>query len=237
MKASVQHLAFIRLQEWMGVSNPINTAREYVIDPLRSIPNDPKLRLALTAYQSASPATKKAWTSAYAKALETASESGGAVSIPAGNYGPVGAMMSSLLGLAQSGGLDGALLTSRHFYQTDYTKPLLYLADGSQLKNRAEAQHLLGTPWAMMNETGSYPGQAWLWLYTFWYQIEPFKVSHNVDGLVLVVMIVLSLALVCIPFVPGIRDIPRVIPLYKLIWRDYYRSAGKSAETRPAEGP
>ena len=23
----------------------------------------------------------------------------------------------------------------------------------------------------MMNETGNYPGQPWMWLYTFWYQI------------------------------------------------------------------
>ena len=29
----------------------------------------------------------------------------------------------------------------------------------------------------MMNETGSYPGQVWLWLYTFWYQIKPFDSS------------------------------------------------------------
>jgi hypothetical protein len=27
----------------------------------------------------------------------------------------------------------------------------------------------------MMNETGSYPGQVWLWLYTFWYQIPIYK--------------------------------------------------------------
>ena len=27
----------------------------------------------------------------------------------------------------------------------------------------------------MMNETGSYPGQVWLWLYTFWYQVKPFE--------------------------------------------------------------
>ena len=27
----------------------------------------------------------------------------------------------------------------------------------------------------MMNETGSYPGQVWLWLYTFWYQVKPFS--------------------------------------------------------------
>ena len=36
----------------------------------------------------------------------------------------------------------------------------------------------------MMNETGSYPGQAWLWLYTFWYQIKPFSTSANADVLV-----------------------------------------------------
>ncbi len=25
----------------------------------------------------------------------------------------------------------------------------------------------------MMNETGNYPGQPWMWLYTFWYQVPP----------------------------------------------------------------
>jgi hypothetical protein len=77
----------------------------------------------------------------------------------------------------------------------------------------------------MMNETGSYPGQTWLWLYTLWYQIKPFSTSANADVLVMAVMGVLSLALVLIPFIPGVRDIPRWIPLHKLIWRDYYRSA------------
>ena len=48
----------------------------------------------------------------------------------------------------------------------------------------------------MMNETGSYPGQSWLWLYTFWYQIKPFTTSANADILVMAVMGVLSLAFV-----------------------------------------
>ena len=95
--------------------------------------------------------------------------------LPAGRYGPVAPMMSSLVGLAQSGGLDGALLTSSQFYQTNYTKPLLFLSGGGFFEDRATAQHLLGDQWGMMNETGSYPGQVWLWLYTFWYQIEPFN--------------------------------------------------------------
>ena len=28
-----------------------------------------------------------------------------------------------------------------------------------------------GEQWGVMNETGSYPGQPWLWLYTLWYQV------------------------------------------------------------------
>ena len=79
------------------------------------------------------------------------------------------------MNFAQSGGLDGAVLTSKQFYNTDYTKPLLFLADGAALSNRAMAEHLLGSQWGMMNETGSYPGQVWLWLYTFWYQVKPFQ--------------------------------------------------------------
>jgi len=132
--------------------------------------------------------------------------------------------MNALLGLAQSGGLDGDLLTSRQFYQTDYTKPLLFMADGGLLAARAQQQHLLGTQWGMMNETGSYPGQVWLWLYTFWYQIKPWSTSANGDLLVFLTMGVLSLALLLIPFIPGLRDIPRWVPLYRYIWRDHYRA-------------
>jgi hypothetical protein len=76
------------------------------------------------------------------------------------------------------------------------------------LDKRAEVQHLGGDEWGLMNETGGYPGQAWLWLYAFWYQIEPFKASDNADILVMMVMGVLSLAFVCIPFIPGVRDLP-----------------------------
>src|SRR5207237_867300 len=36
-------------------------------------------------------------------------------------------------------------------------------------------------------------------------------------------MMVLTLALVLLPFIPGVRSIPRMIPLYRLIWRDYYK--------------
>jgi hypothetical protein len=138
-------------------------------------------------------------------------------------------MMTGLLTFAQGGGLDGALLTSKQFYQTDYTKPLLYMADGSVLANRAQREHLLGPQWGIMNETGSFPGQVWLWLHTFWYQIKPFSTSANADILVMTVMVVLSTLLVLIPFIPIVNRIPRWIPIYRLIWREHYRTAAKAA--------
>ena len=222
-----QNIWFVHLQKWLGVSHPIDTAKDFVITPLRAIPGQPALQSAISTYQAAPANTQAAWTDAYTKALGNASANpNGSIKVKAGNYGPVPAMMNSLLSFAQSAGLDGALLSSKQFYQTDYTKPLLFMADGSVLANRAMHEHLLGTQWGMLNETGSYPGQVWLWLYTFWYQIKPFSTSTNADILVLSVMSVLSLAFILIPFLPGVRDLPRRVPIYKLIWRDHYRATG-----------
>jgi hypothetical protein len=36
-------------------------------------------------------------------------------------------------------------------------------------------------------------------------------------------MLILTAALILVPFIPGVRSIPRKLPLYRLIWRDYYR--------------
>ena len=238
--ASVQHFLFLHPQRWLGVSHPINTANDYVIGPLKTIPNDPALQRAIAEYQAAPKKTKREWGEAYAKPLEeyesaieakktppntvALDPSTGEVSVHASGAGPVPTMMTALLSLAKSGGVDGSLLTSEQFFQTDYTKPLLFLADGALLAERAEAQHLLGDQWGLMNETGSYPGQAWLWLYALWYQVEPMKSSPNADIQVLLIIVVLSLLFVCIPFLPGIRSLPRRIPIYRLIWREHYRA-------------
>jgi hypothetical protein len=220
-----QNLAFIHLQKWLGVSHPVDTAQDFVLGPLHAVAGAPALQSAVSTYEAAPADTQAKWTTAYEAGLAKASASpDGSISVPAGKYGPLPTMMGGLLSFAQSGGLDGALLTSRQFYQTDYTKPLLFMADGAVLSDRADAEHLLGDQWGMMNETGSYPGQVWLWLYTFWYQIKPFSTSTNADVLVMSVMGVLSLAFVLVPFLPGVRGLPRRIPVYKLIWRDHYRT-------------
>src|SRR6185312_5435808 len=78
-----QHIAFIYLQKWLGVSHPVDTARDFVLAPLRSIPGQPLLHAAITAYQSASPAQQAKWSGAYEKGLAKASSTpGGAISVP-----------------------------------------------------------------------------------------------------------------------------------------------------------
>ena len=224
-----QQAWFLRPQKWLGVSHPIDTAKEFVIEPLNieSSEAEAALRTAVTTYEAAPAKTKSEWTSNYSKALEKASVGPDlTVTVPAGDYGPVQPMMNKLLEAAQGGDLDGDLITTPRFFQTDYTGALLFLADGELLTKKAEEQHLLGDQWGMMNETGSYPGQAWLWLYAFWYQIEPFKNSENADILVMAIMTVLSIGFVCVPILPGIRSLPRKIPIYRLIWKEHYRSLG-----------
>jgi hypothetical protein len=247
---SVQHFLLLHPQRWLGVSHPIDTAEDYVIKPLETVPNDPALQSALTEYKAAPEKQKKEWSEAYAKPLEeyetaveekkappstvTVNQSAGTVTVKASGAGPVPTMMSSLQSLAQSGGLEGGLVTSSQFFQTDYTKPLLFMADGGLLAERAEGQHLLGDQWGLMNETGSYPGQPWLWLYALWYQVEPMKSSPSADIQVLLIMALLSLAFICIPFIPIVNRIPRWVPIYKLIWREHYATASPAPPTSKA---
>ena len=119
------------------------------------------------------------------------------------------------------------LLAQHPFYGTDFTKPLLFLEDGSYFSTLAQADHLTGSQWGVMNETGSYPGQPWLWLYTLWYQLPGFRSSANVDLIAVYLTGLATILLLAVPFLPGLRDIPRWIPLHRLVWRTWnQREAG-----------
>jgi hypothetical protein len=218
-----QHIGFFEPNQWFGVHQPIDTARDFVTGPLQTLPNQPLTKAAIALYQHATPAQQSAWTAAYERAVANATDVNGRLQVPAGRYGPVGLMVGSLTAMAQTGGLDGTLLSEGQFYNTDYTKPLLFLADGTYMADQAQTQHLSGDQWGMMNETGNYPGQAWLWLYTMWYQVSPMNSSANGDLEVWVIMMVLSVGLIFLPFIPILRSVPRWTRVYKLIWRRHYR--------------
>jgi hypothetical protein len=218
-------------QKWFGTRIPIDSAGTFVIQPLRRVASrNPDLSAALDAWQKASPDQQGKWTDAYTKALPTATVKDGNITVAAGDYGPLPVMMSSLLAMGQSGALDGLLQINGRFYQTDYTPALVFMGDGGYLAGQAQSWNLLGSQWGMMNETGRYPGQTWLWLYTMWYQVWPFTSatgflglnSSNADLGIIILMTVLTAALAAVPLIPILRDIPRWAPIHRLIWRDYY---------------
>ncbi|MGA8206701.1 MAG: hypothetical protein WB801_00525 [Candidatus Dormiibacterota bacterium] len=231
---SVQTWGPLAPQLWAGVHLPVDAAAVDVLSPLHiASSGEPALERALTRYDDAGSAQQQSWLSTYGKALGHARRADGRVLVPIRAYGPVGTMMQSLLGVARSGGLDALLMTSGRFYQTDYTRALLFLSDGNYIVNLASQQHLLGSQWGTMNETGRYPGQAWLWLYTLWYQIPPYNTATNADLLVILTMGFLTTLLLLTPFIPGLRDIPRWIPIYRLIWREHYQFNAASKRTEP----
>jgi len=218
-----QQLGPLELAKWVGARIPIDTATAFVLDPLKSLPSQPALSTGLAQWKSASNGTRQTWMNDYTKAATKMKFSAGQVVVNANNAGPVPVFINDLTQMARSGALDQDLVTSNGFYTTDYTLPLLFIADGSYLGNLAATQHLTGEQWGMMNETGSYPGQAWLWLYTFWYQVPPFSQSGNGDVLVWGLMMVLTAGLILVPFIPGVRSIPRKTRVYRLIWREHYK--------------
>ena len=232
---SSQSIFFLHLEHWVGVHVPVDPAVDFVLRPLGlAARTNPQLASDLVAYTSASGDQQSAWTTSFEKGLNNVHFAGTSVLLPNGDYGPVAPMMASLLTMARTGSLDADLLASPQFYGTDYTEPLLFLADGTYLADKADAQHLSGDQWGMMNETGSFPGQAWLWLYTMWYQVPPFTTSGNADALIWGIMMVLTLVLLFVPLIPGLRDIPRAVPVYRLIWRDHYRRLAEERSGRSA---
>ena len=222
---AAQALGPIVPQVWAGTSIPIDTAKEFVLHPLElAATGDPTLTSALDTYNSADATQQQAWLDSYTKALDSATVENGQVTVAAGDYGPAPTLMASLLGIARSGGLDALLLENGRFFQTDFTRPLLFMGDGNYLSNLAADQHLTGDQWGVMNETGSYPGQTWLWLYSVGYQLPPFNTAPNADLLIVLIVLALTTLLALVPFLPILRDIPRWVPVHRLIWRRYYRS-------------
>ncbi|MDA8317763.1 MAG: cytochrome b N-terminal domain-containing protein [Actinomycetota bacterium] len=224
-----------------GVMQPINSAKTFVLSPLSTrAPGDPTLTSALHRYETAPKSVQKAWDTAYLKVVHRVTFRNDVPYVPRAADGPVPVLISAELTMARSGALDAALLAHHQFYGTNYTKPLLFLEDGSYFASVGRKLHVLGTEWGVMNETGSYPGQPWLWLYTLWYQVPGFRTSTNVDLIAIYLTGVATILLLAVPVIPGLRDIPRYLPVHRLVWRAWNREAGGhggDGGSHPAAGP
>ena len=221
------NLGPLHLAKIMGVTHPVDTVNDFVITPLTTVSNAAPVADALKLWQASDAKQQSAWATNYDTALTKANQD--ASKVPTGDYGPVPELAAGLLTMAQAGSLDGALLSQGNYFQSDNTKQTLFLGDGSYFNDQSTASNLQGDTWGMMNETGRYPGQAWLWLYSFWYQIPPFnnEDSHpfgaNADAWIMVIMGALSLGLIIMPLIPGVRSLPYKIKIHRLIWKNYYQ--------------
>ncbi len=235
---SLQQVGPVSWQKLFGITQPINSAKLFVLDPLAvQAHTSPTLAAALASYESAPAGQQLKWATAYDKATAPGARkvafNGGDLKLPAA--GPVPVMMAGELAMGRSGALDADLLAQRHFYGTDYTKPLLFIADGGYYNTLASNMNLTGNQWGVMNETGSYPGQPWLWLYQMWYHISPFQYSASADVWAIYLTGICTILLLLVPFIPGLRDIPRYVPVYRLVWRNWYRTRGPASQPPEAQ--
>ena len=84
------------------------------------------------------------------------------------------------------------------------------------------AGYLAGNTWGIINEVGNWPGAWWLFPYTFWYQWGPGLNGASADLWAMIMTGLVSLPFMFLPWIPGLRAIPKKLGLYKVMWSDYY---------------
>lgn len=237
--SQAQNLGPLAPQAWIGVTYPIDAPEDFVLKPLEALAGaDPAARQALDQWRNASVEERSTWANAALPA--TLKYSDGTIVIDTKeDVGPIPAILTSLTNAARSGLLTSELV-DRGFggYSTDNTRSLLYIADGNYLGDIANQYNLTGPEWGVMGEIGSWSGQPWLWWYTMFYNI-PIWSSIGTDILALASAAVFMAIVFLIPFLPGARNLPRWLGVYRLIWRPYYRRYGssRSPKVAPRQSP
>ncbi|MDP9729859.1 cytochrome B6 [Alicyclobacillus sp. TC] len=230
---SVQSLGGFSPQTWWGTPYPLNTATDDVLQPLKMLAtasDNQNLLRALRQYETAPYIQQQQWANHYAKALQDAKVIQGQVVVPPGSYGPVQTLMNSELSLAKSGLLSGALDRISNpgtIYRYNIQDDLLFL-QGHALHQIAGKLDMKGEQWGINHDEAAVPGPWWLTPYTFLYQIPPWSTSASGDEMAAYTIAILFLMLVFLPWIPGLNQLNRVIPVHRWIWRDWYKRLEKS---------
>lgn len=235
---SLQSVGAFHPQTLLGVTFPVNPEQVDVLKPLSMASKlDPGLTALLAQWRQASTAQQQSWVNNYLAALQHATVNGSAVSVPAAADGPVPQMLSALRALGTGGLMAGALDRLSPVYRYDVAPSLLFL-QGSALTKMAQHYDLLGGQWGIMHDELSYPGPWWLTPYSALYQIPPYSTSSAGDMMAAYTMLVVLLILLTVPFIPGLKDLPRKLRIYRIVWRDWYRSVEPhSGPTQTQAGP
>ena len=235
--SAAQRLGPIAPANWFGATQPIDPARDLVLAPLARVARiNPAYAKPLAEFKAATPTQRQRWLTAYDKALDSATVGGGTVRLPAGDYGPVDAMMNGMLSLGQAGLLEGALAAENSAfgpYDFDYTKQLAYFAVAPPYFDTATHLVQQGNPqWGIVHETGNYPGAWWLDAYQVWYEIPAIADNDNADLLVVAIMTAFFALLLLLPVIPGLNRLPHGLRVYRVIWRDWYREQAQHVPPR-----
>jgi len=68
--------------------------------------------------------------------------------------------------------------------------------------------------------------------------VPGWRNSTNIDLIAIYMTGAATLLLLLVPFIPGLRDIPRWIPVHRLVWRDWNRqAAGPAGQPEPGPKP
>ena len=216
----------------------------FVLGPLRAF--SPLLGVpvatALAGYEQAGTQQQRAWANAYEQALMTITPQGsgamGGMATTAspdyrrlgtlsGDFGPVPALVQGSLRLAQGGYLEMYLtgLAPGHSLHL----ATIWLYDEPQMLNTAISQGLTDDQWGMVKERGFAVGPWYLLIPVIIHVILPGGSSglgFTLWNLAFALVFVLA-----VPLLPGVRDLPRHLRLYRLMYR--YPVGARHGETTP----
>ena len=192
----------------------------------KRLPASPALAAALADLQlAAHRAQQSSGHQAYANAVTKVKFVDGAPVVPAAADGPVPALLATELTLARSGALDADLLAQQPFYGTELHqaaavhrgRPVLRQPGHSQAPDRRpvgrdERDRQLPRPALAVAVHALVPGPRLQ-------QLRQRRHDRHLHDRRWPPCCCCS-----IPFIPGLRDIPRLIPVHRLIWRSYYKS-------------
>jgi hypothetical protein len=209
-----------------GMGDP---GQVFVLNPLRQATSllGPGVQSALSTYDSATSVQQQKWASAYDTALGTITPSGGGsmggapgpdyskIGTLKGDFGPVPTLVQADLQLAQNGYLEQYLQAVDPGHSFHLVNIWLY--DHPNLLNTAVEQGLTDDQWGMVKERGFSVGPWYLAIPAVFHVYFPGGATGQ--GFVLWNLLFAAILLFFVPLVPGVRDIPRYLKLYRFIYR------------------
>lgn len=209
-----------------GMGDP---GQVFVLNPLRQYAPllGSEVQQAIGTYDAASSDQQQKWASTYDQALGTITPQSGdsdmgtaspdysKIDTLKGDFGPIPALTKADLQLAQEGYLEEYLQSVDPGHSFHLVNIWLY--DHPQMLNTAVAQGLTDDQWGMVKERGFSVGP--------WYLFVPavfhvyFPQGTEGPGFVFWNLLFAAILLFIVPLVPGVRDLPRYLKLYRFIYR------------------